>query len=409
MIFKDWLFLNEDVESNFDHWVEVLKKYAKPEDEAQNFVLDTIVESFKNIIVQVLKEKNLENLNWFSFCVGYLSVKHFRKEDLELAIDVTKNMISSGEITKPEIGSKGWYRIGVEAKSHVESYLISSQSLSNRRMLKMKKTGESINEKDYIELKAQEGDLKLYKLRGLSGPTDIDLVQEEGPEDLEKEIKERKLVLCKYGKGTKWCTANPSGNYDRYYAHNNIFIVIKDNKPMFQFVSCLDVDKQNHQFMNTEDNEIRDLPDDIYDFLEKYAKQDVKCYNLKVSFIASSGKEHLATLNKFLKRENLKNINWYSLIKLLETEYRNYANRIDIDMQDKIIDKMLKYYKKEKNYFENLLRPSYNKLNDLNSLSNQFLVILNYLPGGGRWDEANNYLQDEEKSQRNKLHNWNTY
>ena len=160
--------------------------------------------------------------------------------------------------------------------------------------------------------------------------------------------------------------------------------------------------------MNAEDYETRDLPDDVYEFLEKYAKQDVKCYGLKEAFASGLGEENIIALNKFLNRKNLKNINWNSLIKLFEIEYKNW-DRISIEMQDKIIDKILKHYKEEKKSFENLLRPSFDRLQSLYHQCSASLSILGYLPGGGRWDEANNYFQDEEENIRYKMRNWNTH
>jgi hypothetical protein len=245
--------------------------------------------------------------------MGYFSVKHYRKEDLELAIDVTKRMIDSREITKPEIGSKGWYKIGEEAKSHVDDYLLNQQRTSNRSSLKMKKKGETTNENSYISLVAQENDLKLYHMRGLYGPTNINLAIEEGPEELEKEIKERKFVLCKYGKGTKWCTANPTGNYDRVYAHNNIFIVHENDIPIYQFTSCKDMDgwDEQPQFMDVNDESVDSLSSKFYKFLNKYAEKEIRCFNMV---------EDVDSLESFISKENINKVSNASIIRLINKD-----------------------------------------------------------------------------------------
>lgn len=322
MIFKEWLLLNENIEENFEDWLKILVKYAKPNEKEKIEVIADLLSSegetnkafninIKKITISVLKEKNLQNFNWFSFCMGYFSVKHYRKEDLELAIDVTKRMIDSREITKPEIGQKGWFKIGEEAKGHVDDYLLNQQRMSNRSSLKMKKKGETTNENSYISLVAQENDLKLYHLRGLYGPTNINLVTEEGPEELEKEIKERKFVLCKYGKGTKWCTANPTGNYDRAYAHNNIFIVHKNDEPIYQFTSCKDMDgwDEEPQFMDVDDNNVDSLTSNVYKFLNKYAEKETRCFNIE---------EDIDSVESFASKENIEKVSNHSILKLMK-------------------------------------------------------------------------------------------
>jgi len=107
MNFYEWLLFNENVETNFNDWLETLIQYAKTSDwgiiedsfyaytrhnnsspgvydylrelvgkdrkqwtgHNHNLIRSStfIKENIKNIIKTVLKEKNLENFNWFSF------------------------------------------------------------------------------------------------------------------------------------------------------------------------------------------------------------------------------------------------------------------------------------------------------------------------------------------------------
>jgi hypothetical protein len=317
MLFKEWLLLNESVESNFDNWLETLVKYAKPEEKRY---LDSHPKIFeylrsskqerpqlwlgKSIIIEVLKEKHLENFNWFSFSFGYLVSKiRFYKEDLELAIDVTKKRIDSRELLKSEIGAKGWFKVGQEAKEKVEEYIKASQELSNRQERKLRKKGETLEEdKKLIELIATDGDLKLYFLPAMGSGTEHGL-----PED-ENEIKARKRILCSYGKGTQWCTATPDGDYHENYLGNNIYIVHEKDKPIYQFVNCLDED--NHQFMDAEDNSVSELDIKYYNFLKKYANGASHCY-IKPRFSISN------FLNPTISNDIKKEISGKNLAEIL--------------------------------------------------------------------------------------------
>jgi len=70
--------INENVEENFDNWLSVLIKYAKNPKEKdvvirfKTFTAKSVAGVANNserrrIIIDVLKEKNLQNLNWLVF------------------------------------------------------------------------------------------------------------------------------------------------------------------------------------------------------------------------------------------------------------------------------------------------------------------------------------------------------
>jgi hypothetical protein len=307
MNFKNWFFLNENIASDFDTYLANLVKYAKPEEKRYLDAHPQIV-SFppKDIIIQVLKEKNLENFNWFSFSMGYWSVKRYRKEDLEISINVAKKMIDSGKLPKSEIGVKGWFKVGQEIKEKVEEYIKSTQEISNRQERKLRKSGETLEGDDkLIELVATDADLKLYFLPALGNGTEHGL-----PKD-ENEIKARKRILCSYGKGTQWCTAAPDGDYHETYLGNNIYIIHDKDKPVYQFVNCLDEGEDSHQFMDVEDNHVEELDVKYYDFLKKYANGASSCYDIRLKFDSST------FLNPLIDKDLKKNISGRNLAEII--------------------------------------------------------------------------------------------
>ena len=289
MNFKNWFVLNENIASDFDAYLSNLIKYAKP-DEKRYLDAHPQVVAFppKDIIIQVLKEKNLEDFNWFSFSMGYWSVKRYNKEELETAIDITRKMIDSGDLPKSQIGVKGWFKVGGEAKNKVEEYVAANSGLSNRQDRKLRKSGEILDEdKNLIKLVAVEGDLKLYFLPAMGGtvPSGRSALLHGLPKD-ENEIKARKRVLCSFGKGTGWCTAEPDGSYDENYLRNNLYIIHEKDTPMYQFVDCSD-DEKNHQFHDSGNESVQELDMKYYDFIKKYADEETSCYKIKPRIDAS--------------------------------------------------------------------------------------------------------------------------
>lgn len=330
MEFKGWLLLNENIELNFDSWLKSIQNYAKPHEQEMLKAIGIyepsdskypnrgdIVHEFngrlknwQGIITKVLKRKNAENLNWLAFSIGYLIVKSFAEEDLELAIDVTKSRIESRDLPKAEIGRKGWMQIGKEALEHVRNYLADQQQLSNRQKLKLKKSGDTIEEdKDLIKLVAKENKLEIYYLPSLNlHPNSV-----EDAYDLitKGKLESRKRILCKYGKDTDWCTANPTGDYDRYYINNDIYILYKNEKPRYQFTSCKDGPKAGAgglQFMDTKDNPVKDISLDEKEFLDKYVKEAYGCYPLRIIF--PSLESYISSEPEIKKRVSLTNIEY---------------------------------------------------------------------------------------------------
>ena len=254
--FKHWLFLNENIEENFNKWLEMAFQYAKGNEkrllrpyswaimspdggeresvigvdpktlsDADKESLHSLInQQTKDIIKNVLKEKNVENYNWFAFSLGFLISKDFQihQEDLELAIDITKQRVDNGELPKTEIGIKGWMTIGAEAQQYVDAYIVAQQEISNRTKLKMKKKGETLGDDErYVKLIESEKNIKVYFIPAIEKGPSLDSIRQNAlvgapldkvnPDD--KTLKDRQMILCKYGKGTVWCTANPQGTY----------------------------------------------------------------------------------------------------------------------------------------------------------------------------------------------------
>lgn len=348
MIFKEWLLLNENIEANFDDWLKAILKYAKPNERDMLYHLGIspdntpeqsqqgdIVHEFKNrlirwkyIIVRVLGKKNLENLNWLSFSIGYLVAKTFQEEDLELAIDVTKRRIDNRELQKSEIGQKGWMEIGRESQKYVTEYLRAQQELSNRQKLKLKKSGDTLEEDDdLIKLIANENNLKLYYLPKVIDKSNDTEQNYNQLQTNKSQIEGRKRILCKYGKGTDWCTANPSGEYDRYYAGNDIYVVHENDVPKYQFTSCL---TGNSQFMDVKDNYVTDMELKVKELLEKHVLKETNCYDFKIIF--PDIESYKKNKDRKVSAKNIKDlIATDEFKKLPPQEAKEFIKEIDIE------------------------------------------------------------------------------
>lgn len=300
MIFKNWLLLNENIKINFDNWLEAIIIHGKTKSGEAELLKDLLggstnyymdpkknVEWFndnfelqKDRIIKVLSKKNIENLNWLSFSLGYLCKKNFFEEDLELAIDVTRRRISSGDLPKSEIGQKGWMIVGSESIEKVREHLRQQQEISNRQKLKLKKSGDTLEEdSNLIKPVIKEKDVTIYFLPSLN-------IHPENEESKSK-IESRKRILCRYGKETQWCTANPSGDYDRYYINNDIYIIHEKDKPKYQFIGCdslSDSANRHPQFMDTDDRSVEKISLKLQEILDKYLSKQTSCYHFIIDF-----------------------------------------------------------------------------------------------------------------------------
>ena len=350
--------LNENVEENFDKWLETIFQYTKEnttawqvltnipgvpnrenligtdpknwQDSGKKQLKWIINKPQETYIKQVLKEKNIENLNWFNFCIGFLSVKqNFFKEDLELAIEVTKNRIASRELHKNEIGSKGWLVVGFESLEYVRSYLRKQQEISNRQKLRLRKKGETLEEdENLVKLLYQKDDLKLYLLPSIAADKDNKYIDNWDDAEYLSKRESRKRILCKLGKGTDWCTANPSGSFHAYYVDQDIYVFHKNDQPKYQFTGCHR--GLNAQFMDVKDEEVTEITNEEMEFLNSYLGDCYEYIFVKVN----SSEEYMKS--KFKQRISLESItellkNPETKPEILEDIYVNDAGGISYD------------------------------------------------------------------------------
>jgi hypothetical protein len=359
MSFAQWLLLSENINNNFNDWVASIVRHANIKDlnsmnyagffgtgvsadierasrwgskEYTKLLEDQILKSFDNnlsrykkIIIKVLSNKNLENINWLSFSLGYLIVKVFHEEDLDLAIEVTKNRISSGELPKSQIGQEGWFRIGLGADKFVKEYLLQQQELSNRKKRKLQKEGDTLEkDKDLIRFIAKEGEYQLIFLPQLG-------IHPDFIEEKKDKVESRKRLLCKYGKTTSWCTANPTGSYDHYYLNNDIYILEEGGKPKYQFVSCESAGRagsSSAQFMDVDDEVVKEIKYKEKSFLNKHVKKEISCYNFDLFFESieeyknsdNNDKNKISSNSclSLIQDENFKNLEEYEKRKLIK-------------------------------------------------------------------------------------------
>lgn len=364
MVFKNWLLLNENIEGNFDNWFKTLlqysskhnhkklleslfieiqrerdlseewrhklvstignKKWTKEQSDKIDNLLKIDLAGDKRVIKNILKAKGLENFNWLSFSIGYMVAKSwFQPEDLDLAVDVTKQRISSGDLPKREIGEKGWLTIGYEALNHANQYLQDQQQISKRQLEKMKKAGISLSEdENLIKLIVNEKNIKIYHLPPVVFDLNFNRTTEtlfKNIKDKEKMIRDRQLLLCKYGINTKWCTANPSGTYHTLYIENNIYIVHKNDTPIYQFTSCKD--KKSHQFMDTEDNNVEKVEKNLFNILFDYLKPETECYRLGPILTDASEEEAIDFLKKLKQHYEVDKYSRWAEISSRETRW----------------------------------------------------------------------------------------
>ena len=404
--------INENVEENFDNWLDVLIKYAKNPKEKDIVTLFQDYHSksaaarmsagvwraaeTKRIIIDVLKEKNLQNLNWFSFCVGYWSGKNnFRKEDLELAIDVTKRMIDSGEITKLEIGSKGWLKIGIESNDNIAKHLEKQNQLSNREAERRKKRGESDLDEAFVKLLVQEDNIKIYYLPRLITGGSNGYVDEDEEDDYEvsphwiktnkQKVNKRHQILCNLGKNTKWCTAQPSWDAHEGYITDDIYIIHENDQAMYQFVSCANSNPDDRQFMDVSDNDVKSLEQPMFGILNKYLKRETGCYNLKEFLTSVEGMENLSDIHS---------VDFISINRLFTKNHGKWL-KSGLELPPMVMDFTKSYIERKLDLLDLLAKKhglEQEKKNEENILVRMFEKLLSVIDEGLKLNRSVNHI-----------------
>ena len=298
--FKKWLIIVESIVDNFNDSLALIRTYARPnEEELKNiYVIDeegaknpdafVVPLKQKKIISDVLKATGKDNQNFLKFALGYLATeKNMLSEDLQEALEALKFKMDSGWMRR-EVDNFGWFNAGKSAKSYIKELRKEKEATTKGESLRQKKQGIAPDLTPVFD----NGTYKIYhipKLKNINNKKDLD---------------DRHKLLCKYGKGTDLCTAQPTGTHHEKYAGHDIYIVQKDGRLIYQWVSCLDdqtdytdswrafsdpalmddhetsFEDEAMQFVDAQNHEIKFIPQDLYDILHKDFADQVECYKL---------------------------------------------------------------------------------------------------------------------------------
>ena len=338
-MFKKWLRLCESLE-NINDVLDSVRNYAKPSEAplkklyAFNEKMPaggiTIPEKQIEGIKKVLKEKNKENQNYLKYALGFMMNKpNFLPEDLALAVDALQHARRDAEpkLLPRQIEAEGWFNLGTRANELIQNYKDYQEKIA------AKSGAEDVRQKmagiaEDLTPVTDTGDVKIFHIprvpKGLSG------------QDRKKAINERHKLLCKYGKGTEWCTANATGTYHSNYADIDIYTIFYNGAPIYQFSDCNGEDKNLTQFMNVHDVETRYVIKPVAEALKgpsKLPEQSYGCYNLKELLT----KDDYEKLDQSLKKEYIKEIFDFGIGNILSF----YAGKLG-DETYKIIDQILR-------------------------------------------------------------------
>jgi ankyrin repeat protein len=257
--FREYFYLYESIDQNFDQWLIDLKTHARPdESEIKTF---NIPDNKKQFIINTLKSKNIENKQYMKYLIGFATTPQSSHiEDYDRAVDTLKWFIQTNRLTKAQVEADGWFNTGKRATELTREKDQILNPYSKTKEKKEKKLGIA---EDILPL-FQSGNIKIY----FSPKATIERISKEDterPEIAEKpEIKARHKILCKYGKGTDWCTASPTGTSHVMYADRNIYIVHIDDKPAYQFMDCSEDDTDNRcQFHDAKNASAESIPIDL--------------------------------------------------------------------------------------------------------------------------------------------------
>lgn len=257
--FREYFYLYESIDQNFDQWLIDLKTHARPdESEIKTF---NIPDNKKQFIINTLKSKNIENKQYMKYLIGFATTPQSSHiEDYDRAVDTLKWFIQTNRLTKAQVEADGWFNTGKRATELTREKDQILNPVSKTKEKKEKKLGIA----EDISPLFQSGNIKIY----FSPKATIERINKEDaerPEIAEKpEIKARHKILCKYGKGTDWCTASASGTYHAQYSDTNIYIVHIDDKPAYQFMDCSEGDTDNRcQFHDAKNASAISIPLDL--------------------------------------------------------------------------------------------------------------------------------------------------
>lgn len=109
--FREYFYLYESIDQNFDQWLVDLKANAKPnESEIKTF---NIPDNKKQFIINTLKSKNVENKQYMKYLIGFATTPQSSHiEDYDRAVDTLKWFIQTNRLTKSQVETDGWFNTG---------------------------------------------------------------------------------------------------------------------------------------------------------------------------------------------------------------------------------------------------------------------------------------------------------
>ena len=256
--FREYFYLYESIDQNFDQWLIDLKANARPdESEIKTF---NIPDNKKQFIINTLKSKNVENKQYMKYLIGFATTPQSSHiEDYDRAVDTLKWFIQTNRLTKAQVETDGWFNTGKRTTelTREKDQILNPDSKTKEK--KEKKLGIAAD----ISPLFQSGNIKIYFSPKVTNER-ISKVEDAAKDAEKPEIKARHKILCKYGKGTDWCTASPTGTSHVMYADRNIYIVHIDDKPAYQFMDCSEGDTDDRcQFHDATNESVESIPLDL--------------------------------------------------------------------------------------------------------------------------------------------------
>jgi len=256
--FREYFYLYESIDQNFDQWLVDLKKNARP-DESEIKTYSGHMSLERDWIERTLKSKNVENKQYMKYLIGVSTTPQSSHiEDYERAVDTLKWFIQTNRLTRAQVEADGWFNTGKRATELTREKDQILNPASKTKEKKEKKLGIA----EDISPLFQSGNIKIYfSPKATNEKSNFEKIKE----DAEKpEMKARHKILCKYGKDTNWCTASPTGTSHVMYADRNIYIVHIDDKPAYQFMDCSEGDTDNRcQFHDANNASAISIPLDL--------------------------------------------------------------------------------------------------------------------------------------------------
>jgi hypothetical protein len=321
MQFKEWFLFVESIKINFDQFIEDLKTHARP-DEAE-LKVQKIDDNKKKFIIDALEKKNQENKQYLKYLLGFSTTPASQhSEDYDRAIDTLNWFIQTNKLPKRQIEADGWFNTGKKANEMIRQKDAILNVVSKSQEKRDRKLGISAD----LPLVAQSGNIKILLSKKVMSKDELKKLSEQ---DLieHPDIVARHKFLCRYGKGTDWCTASPDGDYHAQYGDRDIYVVQIDDKPAYQFMGCTKSDTDDRcQFHDEKNETAKNIPIELAELIMKNLPDIGKFYPVVYSNFIKNQNDILNIFEidsmEKLTDENIKDLlhsakNKYEMAKLI--------------------------------------------------------------------------------------------